>query len=171
MHHSTDLVHWRDGGAMVPEAPHYSPLKQVWAPHVIRHSPGRYIMYFAVDFIPSGGCWKPDYPINGKPTCFGIGAAVASSPKGPFVSHGNGPIIGGQGLDVLDPFVAAVGSQWTLYYGSGSNGIHSVHLQSDGLSQAPHAKPELAVAVEPKNFDQSLIEGAWLGEHNGSDTA
>ncbi|WP_445183375.1 family 43 glycosylhydrolase [Pseudonocardia sp. Cha107L01] len=96
----------------------------VWAPEVAVRSDGSYLLYFTAHAAA---------PYNVQ--C--IGAALATSPKGPFHSVGNQPLVCHPHEVSIDPdaFTDTDGSQYLLYSsGRGSATIWAQQVSRDGLT-------------------------------------
>ena len=148
---SKDLVKWTQQGTVFTESsrPNFISGGGVWAPD-INIVGGKYVLYFSMG--------NPSVDYN-----YGIGAAYANSPLGPWtLAGGNGQLMTdattvsyGYG-NCIDPEYFEYGGKKYLYYGS-FHSINYVELSSDGLSLASGAKPT-AVAG-------SKYEGSYLHKH------
>jgi arabinan endo-1,5-alpha-L-arabinosidase len=157
---SPDLVHWRLIGDALPQKPAWASRTQdFWAPHVIRDG-ARYILYFSA---------KPDANLTDPKAGMCLGAATASSPKGPFLDIGH-PLRCGASFINIDPMVfddPATGKR-LLYWGSGFEPIRVQELSRDGLSFAAGSAPRDLVAPNgAKGRFPVLIEGSWMMRHGG----
>ena len=148
---SMDLVEWELVGDAFPENPEWvvpSP-SDMWAPHIESWSDGTYRLYFSAV--------RRD---NGE---MAIGVATSDSPTGPFTDSG-GPIVTGHTFSAIDPFVFDVDGKRHLYWGSAGEPITAQQLSPDGLSVTGEV---IEVLPRSTGVYESLIEGAWITEHDG----
>jgi beta-xylosidase len=118
---------WSEVGDAMPQLPDWvanDAAGSVWAPEVAARSDGSYILYFTARAA-------------GKNVqC--IGVALASSPKGPFQSVGDAPLVcRPQDVDSIDPsaFTDSDGKQYLLYTsGRGSATIWLQQVSVDGIT-------------------------------------
>lgn len=100
---------WTVKGDALPNKPGWAGGGGFWAPDVSRRSDGTYVMYFAGPSAAQGRM------------C--VGAAVSSTPAGPFTPAGGGPLVcnAGEGGDI-DPsaFVDTDGRRYLLYKNDGN---------------------------------------------------
>jgi arabinan endo-1,5-alpha-L-arabinosidase len=150
---SPDLVTWELAGDAFPENPEWAVASpgDMWAPHIIAWDDGAYRLYFSAARKDNGD--------------MAIGVATAHAPTGPFVDSG-APIVTGPSFSAIDPFVLRLeDGRHLLYWGSAGRPIMAQQLSPDGLSVV--GEP---VEVLPRSTGayESLIEGAWLAEHDGA---
>jgi beta-xylosidase len=108
---SPDLTTWEPGADALPQLPKWSAPGKVWAPEIARRADGRYVLYYTTR--------------GPNPNIQCIGAAVGSSPKGPFVDDSKKPLVcqpnEGGSIDA-SPFTAADGSRY-LYWKNDGNAL------------------------------------------------
>ena len=148
---STDLVAWELVGDAFPENPDWAVRSpgDMWAPHMTRWEDGTYRLYFSA--------------ARNDVDEMAIGVATSDSPTGPFTDSG-GPIVTGPSFSAIDPFVLHAEDGAYLYWGSAGQPISAQELAPDGLSVV--GEP---IEVLPRSTGEyeSLIEGAWITEHEG----
>jgi arabinan endo-1,5-alpha-L-arabinosidase len=100
---------WTVKGDALPSKPSWAGNGGFWAPDVSQRSDGKYLMYFAGPSVAQGRM------------C--VGAAVASSPAGPYASVGGAPLVcnASEGGDI-DPssFVDTDGRRYLVYKNDGN---------------------------------------------------
>jgi arabinan endo-1,5-alpha-L-arabinosidase len=153
--HSTDLVHWRLVGDAFDERPAWTPPGidngDIWAPHIVRFG-DTYYLYFSARYLETAQ--------------MAIGVATSDRPTGPFRDPIGEPlIVGEKGFDAIDPFVTEIDGTKYIYWGSDGVPIHVQQLSDDGLSLVGERTNVLAPRGDGY---ESLVEGAWLLEHDGS---
>src|SRR6478609_4769046 len=94
---STDLVTWRQVGAVLPKAPAWS-AGSYWAPELVRWS-GRMLLFYSASRVHGTPC---------------IGVATAPRPAGPWRDRGPALCRAGGTIDA-DPFTDADGTRWLLF--------------------------------------------------------
>lgn len=158
--HSTDLVHWEKVGNIFPKGAEPAWASgNYWAPEI--HKVGdRYVAYFTAKDRASGKL------------C--VGAAVADSPKGPFVPLGQ-PLVEKPDVGVIDPNFfqdPKTGQQYLIWKDDG-NGAHPPRptplwiqaLSPDGLTRV--GEPT-ALIQNDLPWEGNLVEGPWMTYHDGS---
>jgi len=121
---SANLVDWEVVGQAFSAKPAWKDEGGLWAPDV-SYVNGRYYLYYAYS------TWGDPNP--------GIGVAVASSPKGPFIDKGK--LFTSKEVNVpnsIDPFFFEENGEKYLFWGSFSDaptqGTYGVRLADDGFS-------------------------------------
>ena len=145
---SSDLVTWKRHPAVLDfnEIPWIPSGKHAWAPAVIENN-GRYYFYYSVG------------PKHSR-----IGAAVGTSPLGPFADSGRALLSdeGKPGFEAIDPMVFCDPNTNTCYlYAGGSAGatLRGFEMNPDMISLAREVEVQT-----PKNF----TEGAFMHVRNGT---
>jgi arabinan endo-1,5-alpha-L-arabinosidase len=151
---STDLVTWTYAGTALDGVPapaaQWSAAKGIWAPEVVRWSPGLWHMYYSASTFGSNTS--------------AIGLAVASSPAGPWQDRGIvvATRAGEHSQNAIDAAVTfdADGTPW-LTYGSFFSGIYILPL--DRASGQPLVEGDLGtvIACRPKSVE-GAVEGAFI---------
>jgi beta-xylosidase len=139
---STDLVRWRQVGAVLPAAPRWA-AGNFWAPELVRWS-GRMLAFYSASRR------------NGPP-CLGV--ASAARPEGPWRDHG--PVLcRPDGTIDVDPFTDADGSRWLLFkrFGPG-HGIYAMRFSERRLRAVGRAHELIA---PDEAWEQSVTEGPTL---------
>jgi beta-xylosidase len=126
---STDLVHWTQAPDALPDLPGWAKpsISMTWAPAALATSAG-WVLFFSTEEAAS------------KREC--IGAAVASSPAGPYVDRSAEPMICQRSLGgSIDPSVirAVGGAEYLVWKNNGNanatpDSIWAQQLSPDGLS-------------------------------------
>lgn len=169
---STDLVNWtllrdaRDPRKLhdaMPTLPPWAKRGFTWAPEVLRVS-DRFVVYFTARERRS------------DLQC--VGAAVAASPRGPFVSAATEPLVCQRDLGgTIDahPFRDADGQQYLYYKNDGNNPkvlktarIWAQRLSSDGLSLTGAASPLVAA---DKHWEWRVVEAPTMVRRAGAEGA
>jgi beta-xylosidase len=108
---STDLVTWEPAGDALPEVGGWASRGNTWAPEAIRTAAGGYVLYYTARSTETDR------------QC--IGAAVADSPRGPFVDRAAEPLVcepaEGGSIDA-SPYRHADGALY-LYWKNDGNAI------------------------------------------------
>jgi beta-xylosidase len=145
---STDLVRWRQVGAVLPTAPRWA-AGNFWAPELVRWS-GRMLAFYSASR-------------RGGPPC--IGLASAARPEGPW--RDRGPVLCRPGgiIDV-DPFTDADGTRWLLFKRLGvGHGIYAMRFSERRLRAVGHAHE---LAAPDASWEQGVTEGPTLLRRAGS---
>ena len=145
---STDLVRWRQVGAVLPSAPRWA-AGNFWAPELVRWS-GRMLAFYSASR-------------RGGPPCLGV--ASAQRPEGPW--RDRGPVLCRPGgvIDV-DPFTDADGARWLLFKRLGSgHGIYAMRFSERRLRAVGHAHELIAPDAD---WEQSVTEGPSLVRRGSS---
>jgi xylan 1,4-beta-xylosidase len=145
---STDLVHWRQVGSMLPTAPRWA-AGNFWAPELVRWS-GRMLAFYSASRR------------GGRP-CLGV--ASAAWPEGPW--RDRGPVLCRPGGTIdVDPFTDADGTRWLLYKRMGAgNGIFAIRFSERRMRAVGHAHELIAPDA---TWEQGVTEGATLVRRGGS---
>jgi len=145
---STDLVRWRQVGAVLARAPRWAD-GNFWAPELVRWS-GRMLAFYSASRV-------------GGPPC--IGVATAPSPEGPWRDRGPALCRPGGTIDA-DPFTDADGTRWLLFKRLGAGrGIYAMRFSERGLRAVGRAH-EL---VRPTaRWEHAVTEGPALVRRGGS---
>ena len=155
---STDLVNWTALPDALPNLPSWARAGRTWAPDVAVTSSGTYVLYYTA--------W---HRATGRQV---IGVATATSPAGPFVPSGSGPLLtqielGGS----IDPsvFTDASGTRYLLWKNDGNaigrdTNIYIQPLSGDGLSLL--GSP-VTLIRQDQAWEGNLVEGPTLWTHAG----
>jgi beta-xylosidase len=148
---------WTDGGDAMPTLPTWMDAARggsIWAPDVSARSDGSYLLYFTARAKAQ------------NVQC--IGAALARSPKGPFKSVSDKPLVcRPEDVDSIDPkaFSDTDGKQYLLYTsGRGKATIWAQQVSKDGLT-AVGARRALLVADRAE--ENNIIEAPALVRRAG----
>jgi arabinan endo-1,5-alpha-L-arabinosidase len=151
---SKDLVSWTYAGTALNGVPgpaaEWAGAKGLWAPEVVRWSPGVWHMYYSASTFGSNTS--------------AIGLAIAPSPAGPWQDHGIvvATRAGEHSQNAIDAAVTsdADGTPW-LTYGSFFAGIYILPL--DRTSGQPLVKGDLGtvIACRPQSVE-GAVEGAFI---------
>ena len=143
---SRDLLHWSIVGDGLAALPAWAGRGATWAPAVVALGT-RFVAYYTVREIASGR------------QC--ISAAVATSPRGPFVDASKAPFVCQPGGSIdPSPFVDAGGTPWLLWKSeidqSAPTMIWSQPLSADGtkLVGAPNA-----ILSPGQSWERGVVEG------------
>lgn len=166
---STDLANWtllrdaRNPGKLhdaMPTLPPWAKAGFTWAPEVLATG-GRFVVYFTARERRS------------DLQC--VGAAVATSPRGPFVSAAAEPLVCQRDLGgTIDahPFRDADGQQYLYYKNDGNNPkvlktarIWAQRLSPDGLSLTGAASPLVAA---DKQWEWRVVEAPTMVRRPGA---
>ncbi|MGI8815001.1 MAG: glycoside hydrolase family 43 protein [Pseudonocardia sp.] len=149
---------WTDGGDAMPALPSWVDSVRggsIWAPDVSARSDGSYLLYFT---------GRAKAPQNVQ--C--IGAALASSPKGPFHAVSDKPLVcRPDDVDSIDPsaFPDADGKQYVLYTsGRGKSTIWAQQVTKDGLTPVGE-RSALLTADRPE--EAGVVEAPTLVRRGG----
>ncbi len=152
------LSGWAEQGDAMPDLPPWvakDSSGSVWAPEVAARSDGSYLLYFTA---------RAAAPFNVQ--C--IGAALSRSPKGPFRSAGDKPLVcHPEEMDSIDPkgFTDSDGSQYLVYTsGRGAATIWIQPVTRDGVS-AVGERRQLIRADRPE--EANIVEAPTLFKHSG----
>lgn len=162
---SNDLVTWQplrdDKGKLhdaMPVLPSWAKEGWTWAPEVVRHGEGRYLLYFTAREAKSGL------------QCTGV--AVSGDPLGPFVSSAPEPLVCQRDLGgTIDatPYRDTDG-QWYLYYKADANAVGKPtdifvqRLTPDGLGLAGEVVPLLR---NDQPWEAHVIESPTMVKRDG----
>jgi xylan 1,4-beta-xylosidase len=145
---STDLVGWRQVGAVLPSAPRWA-TGNFWAPELVRWS-GRMLAFYSANR-------------RGRAPC--VGLASAARPEGPW--RDRGPVLCRPGGTIdVDPFTDADGSRWLLFKRLGvGRGIYAMRFSERRLRAVGHAHELIAPDAR---WEQGVTEGPTVVRRNGS---
>jgi beta-xylosidase len=150
---------WTELGDAMPQLPGWvagDSSGSVWAPAVSARSDGSYLLYFTA---------HASAPVNVQ--C--IGAALATSPIGPFHPVGNQPLVcHPQEVNSIDPdaFTDTDGSQYLLYSsGRGTATIWAQQMSRDGLTLIGDRR----ALIRADRPDEANIVEAPAMVHHGSE--
>jgi hypothetical protein len=145
---STDLVRWRQVGAVFAHAPRWA-AGNFWAPELVRWS-GRMLAFYSASRV-------------GGPPC--IGVATAAHPEGPWRDRGRALCRPGGTIDV-DPFTDADGARWLLFKRAGpGHGIYAMRFSERRLRAVGHAHELIAPDAA---WEGGVTEGPTLIRRRGS---
>ena len=147
---SKDLVHWTLGPDALPKVGPWGFPGSTWAPEVQARADGAYVLY---------------YTASSGTQC--IGAAVAKTPRGPFVDVAKQPLVcqkseGGS----IDPDP----SGGYLYWKNDGNSIgmtthiYAQKLSADGLHLVG---PRRAIEQNDQVWEANVVEGPEMLQHDG----
>jgi beta-xylosidase len=145
---STDLVRWRQVGAILPTAPRWS-AGNFWAPELVRWS-GRMLAFYSASRRGGAPC---------------IAVASAARPEGPW--RDRGPVLCRPGgiIDV-DPFTDADGTRWLLFKRLGAgHGIYAMRFSERQLRAVGHAHELVAPDA---SWEQGVTEGPTVVRRGGA---
>lgn len=145
---SRNLINWNYVGTCFTDEtrPQMVPGGGIWAPDINKIG-NKYVLYYSKSTW--GGEWE----------C-GIGVAVATSPKGPFIDKGKLFISSEIGVqNSIDPFFIEEedGSKY-LFWGS-FRGIYGIELSDDGLS--------VKEGAEKVQISAGMTEATYIHKHDG----
>jgi xylan 1,4-beta-xylosidase len=144
---STDLVTWRQVGALLPRAPSWG-AGRFWAPELSFQS-GRYVAYFSASRR------------DGRPC---IGVLTAARPEGPWRDRGRAACPPGGAIDAA-PVRDSDGSRWLLWKALGAGG--AIHAQRLGAAGLRVRGPALTLIRPDRGWEQGVTEGPSLVAHDG----
>lgn len=155
---SPDLVTWQQGDDALPVLPDWSQPGKVWAPEVVKHSDGRFLLYYTTI--------APDPAIQ----C--VSVAVASVVTGPYVDDSSEPLVcekdQGGSIDA-SPFTAADGTRF-LYWKNDGNAVgvdtylSVAELSEDGTSLAG---TPTRLFKQDLDWEGDLVEAPFVWEDRG----
>jgi len=144
---STDLVTWRQVGALLPRAPAWG-AGRFWAPE-LSFAHGRYVAYFSASRHSGHPC---------------IGVLTAARPEGPWRDRGRAACPPGGAIDAA-PARDRDGSRWLLWKALGPGGaIHAQRLDPAGLRVRGRA---LTLIRPDQSWEQGVTEGPSLVARGG----
>lgn len=127
VYQSKDLVHWSFVGNALAGQPSWARAGLTWAPEVMQFAPNRFVLYYTTrDTLSNRQC---------------VGAAVSSSPTGPFTDRSARPIVCqadlGGSIDA-SPFQDKDGQRYLLWKNDGNccnlnTSLYIQKLSADGL--------------------------------------
>lgn len=155
---STDLVHWRERGDVLPTLGAWATGGRTWAPEVLETADRRYVLYYtALSTVAGRQC---------------VGRAVADTPLGPFVDASPEPMIceaaEGGSIDA-SPFRDDDGSVY-LYWKNDGNAVgrpthlYGQRLTADGLRLTG---PRVRLLTNDKPWQAHVIEAPQLHKRAG----
>jgi xylan 1,4-beta-xylosidase len=145
---STDLVHWRQIGSVLPRAPAWS-AGNYWAPELVRWS-GRMLLFYSASRA------------DGRRPC--IAVATAPRPGGPWRDRGPALCRPGGVIDA-DPFTDVDGSRWLVFKQMGpGRGIYAMRFSQRRLRAVGHAH---ALVAPTRGWEGGVTEGPNL-VHQGN---
>jgi len=147
---SNNLMTWIQSGTVFTESTRPGIVKgeMLWAPDIAKVD-GKYVLYYS--FVPS------DFTDPASQYNWGIGAAVADKPSGPWV--GKGKVFNGEDVGVrcsIDPFFYEDGGKNYMVWGS-YNGLWAIELSDDGLSIKDGAQKTRLVGLDGYGIEGSVI--------------
>jgi xylan 1,4-beta-xylosidase len=139
---STNLVHWRQVGAVLPSAPHWA-AGNFWAPELVRWS-GRMLAFYSASRRGGSPC---------------LALAIAARPEGPW--HDRGPLLCRPGGTIdVDPFTDLDRTRWLLFKRLGvGRGIYAMRFSERRLRPVGHAHELIAPDA---SWEQGVTEGPTL---------
>jgi len=149
---------WTYRGDALPTLPPWTSRGRVWAPDVDRLDDGSYIMYYTTLNVAALAATHEYHEC--------IGAAKASSPKGPFVPLGDGPLISQLDSWALDPsaFVDTDGTRYLVYTQRIGDEITQrlQRVEPDGVSFVDESIPLLQ-----QSWTDGSFEAPHIVKHSG----
>lgn len=153
---SSNLTEWEQVGDALPQLPEWSTPGKVWAPEVVKHSEGRYLLYYTTDS-------------NGR-QC--VSVAVASKPEGPYQDDSTKPVVcqpdEGGSIDA-SPFTDTDGRRY-LYWKNDGNAIgvdtwiYVQKVSADGLTLTGDRHK---LIKQDLPWEGNLVEAPFMLERNG----
>ena len=155
---SSDLVHWSFVGNALAGQPKWGRAGLTWAPEVMQFAPNKFVLYYTTrDTLSDRQC---------------IGAAVSTSPTGPFTDSSERPIvcqadIGGS-IDA-SPFQDKDGQRYLLWKNDGNccnmqTAIFIQKLSADG--QKLTGEPSKLI-VNDQLWEGAVVEAPTLHHQDG----
>jgi beta-xylosidase len=155
---SPDLVRWKAGKDALPELGSWAFTGRTWAPEVLRRGDGNFVLYYtALSSRLSSQC---------------IGAAIASSPRGPFVDRGKQPLVcqkaEGGSIDA-SPFRDRDGALYLLWKNDGNccgvdTFIYAQRLSANGLKLLGR---RTRLVKQDAKWEGQLVEAPTLWRQGG----
>jgi xylan 1,4-beta-xylosidase len=144
---STDLVDWREVGAVLPVAPKWAN-GRFWAPD-LSYDRGRFVAFYSASRARGGAC---------------IGVATARRPEGPWRDRGRAACPPGGAIDPF-AFRDGDGRRWLAWKARGPyGGIRLQRLDARGL----RVRGRAILAIRPdRPWEQDVTEGPALLRHGG----
>lgn len=156
---SKDLITWEQGPDALPKLPDWSTPGKVWAPEVIKHPDGRYLMYYTTR-AP-----EPDHQC--------VGLAIGDAPGGPFVDDHDGPLIceseQGGSIDA-HPYVDRDGNRYLYWKNDGNHvGVDSyISVQRLDETGTELVGEPRQLFKQDQPWEGPLVEGPFLWERGGT---
>jgi beta-xylosidase len=149
---------WTARGDALPRLGAWASGGLTWAPDVSRRADGRYLLYYTAHSVA----------INRQ--C--IGAALATSPLGPFEPVGSGPLVCDAGdAGDIDPssFVDSDGRRYLLYKNDGNavGGTTSIWLQEVAADGLAFLGDRTGLIHNDRAEEAGVIEAPTLVKRNG----
>ncbi|MGH3731451.1 MAG: glycoside hydrolase family 43 protein [Micromonosporaceae bacterium] len=155
---SKDLVHWSEPAETLPELGTWVTPGFTWAPEVLKVADDRYVMYYtARDTETDLQC---------------VGAAVASSPEGPFVDDADKPLIceadEGGSIDA-SPFRDEDGKLYLYWKNDGNHIGVPTHLYGQRLSEdgATLTRERVKLLTNYADWQAHVIEAPQMHRRHG----
>lgn len=157
---SKDLVNWTEGPDAMPQAAPWVSGRDFWAPEVLPHKNGKYILYYTA------------HAFEQDKQC--IGVAVSVKPLGPFVDKSKAPLLcqanEGGSIDA-HAFQDTDGKLYLLWKNDGNccdlgmdTYLYSQQLSPDGLKLA--GKPARLVKQD-RSWEGPLVEAPTMWKQDG----
>jgi len=155
---STDLVHWADGGDVLPELGPWATPGETWAPEALRLAPDRFVLYYSATSVAT------------RRQC--VGRAVAATPGGPFRDPYPQPLLcqaqDGGSIDA-SPFRDRDGVLYLHWKNDGNavgqpTRLYAQRLAEDGVELAGEPAVLLTAGAA---WHGGLIEAPQLHLHDG----
>lgn len=142
---SDNLLDWKmEGTVFRTGRPDDVDNEMVWAPDITKQG-GNYILYYSIA------------PGDGNPWEYGVGAAVAGAPEGPWADKGKLFLGGEVGVRMsIDPFFFEDGGKKYIVWGS-YFGLWAIELEENGLSVKQGAKKTRLVGLDGYGIEAPMI--------------
>lgn len=148
---STDLTNWSYVGDAFSQRPAWVS-GDMWAPHV----------------VPTGDHFTMVYSGRKSDGKMAVGYATSPTAVGPFTDRGILVESESWGHEI-DPYVLQDGTDMTMYWGSGPEGIYAQHLTAarDGSLALDGDRHTVLVPSGDRSTYEQMSEGAWVVKHDG----
>ena len=140
---STNLIDWKQEGTVFSNSTHPKNA-WVWAPDITKQG-ANYILYYSIA------------PHDGNAWQYGVGAAVAGTPNGPWGDKGKVFLGGDVGVRMsIDPFYFEDGGKKYIVWGS-YFGLWAIELDTNGLTLKKGAEKVRLVGLDGYGIEAPMI--------------